>query len=109
MKLARRLFLSPSLTEMSRASRMLLRTGYIPHNAAYFLSLSSDGRFLSVYERTVHSEKWYRKGDETIVGLAASRGEADELIAEIAALSLSESGDPAPGAYLKRYLEEDHA
>lgn len=109
MKISRRLFLSQSLSGLGNTSRMLLKTGYIPHIAAHFLSLSEDGRFLYIYNRSVYSEKWFRNGNETIVGLAASRSEAEELVAEIISLSVQENGDPAPGPYLKRFLEENNA
>ena len=88
---------------------MLLRTGYIPHRASCFLSLSPDGRFLYLYDRSAYSEQWFRKSDETVVGLAAGRAEAEELVAGIIALALQETGSPEPGPYLKRFLEENDA
>ena len=109
MELARHLFLSRSLSDPGGASRMLLRTGYIPHRASCFLSLSPDGRFLYLYDRDAYSEKWFRKSDETVVGLAADRAEAEELVAEIIALALRETGSPEPGPYLKRFLEGSNA
>ena len=109
MKLSRRLFLSQSLSDLGDASRMLLRSGHIPHRAAYFLSLSSDGRFLYIYERSAYTEKWFRKSGETVVGLALSKAEAEELCGEIVALSVKETGSPEPGPYLRRFLEENDA
>ena len=109
MKLSRRLFLSRSLSGMGNASRMLLRTGYIPHHASCFLSLSPDGRFLYIYDRSVYTENWFKKGDETVVGLAKDRAEAEELIAEIISLAVKETGSPEPAPYLKRFLEENDA
>ena len=109
MKISRRLFLSQSLSGLGNTSRMLLKTGYIPHSAAHFLSLSEDGRFLYIYERSVYTEKWFQNSNETIVGLAATRSEAEELTAEIVSLALTESGSPDPGPYLKHFLEENDA
>ena len=109
MKISRRLFLSQSLSGLGNTSRMLLKTGYIPHIAAHFLSLSEDGRFLYIYERSVYTEKWFRNGDETSVGLAASRKEAEELVGEIISLAVKENGTPEPGPFLKHYLEENDA
>ena len=109
MKLARRLFLSQSLSGLGNTSRKLLKAGYVPHLAECFLSLSSDGRFLYIYDHSVYTEKWFRKSDETVVGLAKTREEAEELWAEITALSVKEYGEPCPGPYLKRFLEEQDA
>ena len=109
MKLSRRLFLSQSLSGLGHTSRMLLKSGHIPHLAGYFLSLSQDGRFLYIYDHSVYSEKWFKKSGETVVGLASSRAEAEELCAEIVSLALKENGNPEPGPYLKRFLEENDA
>ncbi|MBQ4001329.1 MAG: hypothetical protein II601_02995 [Lachnospiraceae bacterium] len=109
MKLSRRLFLSQSLSGLGNTSRMLLKAGHIPHVASCFLSLSSDGRFLYIYDHAVYTEKWFRKSDETVIGLASTRKEAEELVGEIISLSLKETGSPEPGPYLKRFLEESDA
>ncbi|MBP5294828.1 MAG: hypothetical protein J6Y95_03830 [Lachnospiraceae bacterium] len=109
MKLSRRLFLSQSLSGLGQTSRMLLKAGHIPHVATCFLSLSPDGRFLYIYDHSAYSEKWFRKSGETVVGLASTRKEAEELIASIVSLSLKETGSPEPGPYLMRFLEESDA
>ena len=109
MKLARCLFLSPSLSDLGITSRMLLRMGHIPHLCACFLSLSSDGRFLYIYDHSTYTEKWFQRSGETVVGLASSRKEAEELCAEIVSCALKECGSPEPGPYLRKYLEENDA
>ena len=109
MKLARHLYLSPSLSELGQTSRMLLRMGHIPHLAKCFLSLSADGRFVYVYDHSTFKEKWFQKSDETVFGLVATRADADELIAEIVALAVKENGNPEPGPYLSHVLEADDA
>lgn len=109
MTISRRLFLSQSLSGLGNTSRKLLKAGYVPHLAECFLSLSSDGRFLYIYDRSAYKEKWFRKSQETIVGLAATKAEAQELCAQIVSLALSETGNPDPGPYLKKFLEENDA
>ena len=109
MTLSRRLFVSQSLSGLGNTSRKLLKSGHIPHLAECFLSLSSDGRFLYIHDRSAYKDKFFRKSEETIVGLAATRAEAEELCAQIVSLALKETGSPLPGPYLKKFLEESDA